>query len=321
MASELELTSDARALALDLFRRELPPLATTECLPFLFGVSPKFIAAMAAPSTTYYRQFALPKRDGSTRLIATPRRFLKLVQRWILGNILVQADVSSSAMGFVRGRSSRDHALYHIGQPNMLSVDIRQFFPSVPQASVTPVFSVLGFPPNVASQLASLCCWRGVLPQGAPTSPCLSNNVFLPIDRALVTLSEEWGARYSRYADDIVVSGSRRFSQHDVQLIARVLATNGFSLHAAKTRIQGRGSRKVVTGFVINVRVQPPRTLRRRWRALFHRAALVPAEYRSRIDELRGICAYLMQSSANEAQHYKSVIELIERSQDGEIIT
>lgn len=309
MGTELGLKRIEKELALELFKKGLPPLVSPDCIPFLFGVSPKLIGAMAEKNNAYYRHFEIPKRTGESRPIVTPRRFLKLVQRWILTNILQSIDISPIAMGFVRGRGTKSHAHVHTGRANVLCVDIENFFLSIDRSRVADVFRAIAFPSTVAWQLSGLCSLDGALPQGAPTSPYLSNIVFRSADDELLSKALSWDAAYSRYADDIVFSGSRRFSDNDVRTIAAVLEKAGFKINGSKTRIQGKGSRKVITGLVVNEKTQPPRHLRRQWRALFDHASRAPQEYSGRASELRGICAYISQFNASRAARYLEIVE------------
>ena len=312
MSRELALPSEERALALDLLGQGLPPLTRREWIPFLFGVSPKIVGAMEVRSERYYRRFSLPKRSGGRRQIVTPRRFLKTIQRWLLHRVLTALPTSDDSHGFVPGRNIFTNAEVHLGGRNLLAVDIHDFFPSVGIGRVRALLQeYLPFPESVAGQLAGLCTLDGALPQGAPTSPQLANAAFHTADLALAELAAEWGVAYSRYADDLAFSGERIFTAEDVQVVSDVVEQTGFALHGGKTRIVGTGGRQIVAGIVVNHAGLPPREVRRRWRAMFHRAGRHPREFINRAAQLSGVAAFVNQYNANLAVEYWAVAEQV----------
>ena len=305
MSAELGLDARETAKALELFETGFPPLTRREWLPFLFGVSPKLLGAMAAHPDRYYRRFRLPKRSGGFREVVTPRRFLKTIQRWFLENVFSHLPVSDSVHGFVVGRSIFTNAAIHRPGRNLLVADIQEFFPSVSQDRVKRLLSDnLPYSDAVVSQIAGLCTLNGSLPQGAPTSPVLANAAFLTADRRLEELARLWHSAYSRYADDIAISGERRFSAEDVDTVEAILRDEGFVLHRGKTRIIGPGDRQLVAGVVVNGAELPPREVRRWWRATFHRAQTHPREFGDRVHQLVGIASFVNQYDPDLAKEY-----------------
>ena len=229
--------------------------------------------------------------------------------------------VSEAAHGFVAGRSIFTNSAIHLEGTNVLVADIRDFFPTVTHARVQELLSAkLPFAEDVVSQLTGLCTLDGALPQGAPTSPCLANAVFEPADSQLTALAEAWGVRYSRYADDMAFSGERKFSPADVAELKNVIEGSGFALHASKTRIMGPGVRQIVAGVVVNATGLPPRPVRRRWRAMFHRASQHPHEFVDRADQLSGVASFINQYDAPLATQYKAVVDQL-RAVGGENAT
>lgn len=312
MADDLQLSSAEKEHALQLFRSGLPPLSHPHWIPHIFGVSSKLIGAMGSQSDHYYRRFTLKKRSGGGREIVTPRRFLKTIQRWVLHQILSRVEIDAAAHGFVPGRSIFDNATIHLKGRNVMVIDIENFFPSVTEKQVLGLFSShFDFPKTVASQLTALCTLDGALPQGAPTSPTLANIVFSPTDAELRELAARWKVQYTRYADDLAFSGSRRFSEEDIASVEGFLAEAGFSSNRRKARRVGPGERQVVAGIVVNEKAQPPRETRRRWRAVFHRAGKHPREFEDRIDELDGICSFINQYDSETAAQYRAVVEQV----------
>lgn len=128
-SKELSWSAEDRKRAQRLFDRGLPPLATSQTLPFLFGISPKLVSAMGKFPDRYYRIFEIPKKSGGIRKIEAPRRFLKIVQRWILDHILSTRKLPSFVVGFVKGKSIFDNAKPHTEGKNLMVVDIENFFP------------------------------------------------------------------------------------------------------------------------------------------------------------------------------------------------
>ena len=312
LAEELKWERSQVTLARKLLKRGLPPLVSTNCLPFLFGVSPRLIAAMGhRPRPTYYRTFKILKRSGGERQIEAPRRFLKTIQRWLHDHVLSKQRVAREAKGFVRRRSIFDHGNSHRRGKNLLVVDIKDFFPSVKLEHVKEIYEEIGFPPEIAMQLSRLCCLDGRLPQGAPTSPTLANLVFRSLDARLTELAARWNCKYTRYADDLAFSGERRFSSRDFKPIARILKMRGFALNEAKSRIIGAGGRQVVAGLVVNEMSHPLRAKRRRWRAMFHRAAKHPREYSDRSAYLTGVASFVNQYDPALAEEYRKVAEKV----------
>lgn len=312
MGRELGLDSQEVKLAVDLLEEGLPPLTRREWLPFLFGVSPKFIGAMSARPDRYYRHFRLKKKAGGYRDIVTPRRFLKTIQRWILHNILVHLPISGSTHGFIRGRNIFTNAAPHIGCQNLMVLDIIDFFPNVSKDSVVKVLlDHLPYSQPVAAQLAGLCTFSGSLPQGAPTSPALANVAFHTVDQCLDSLSDNWDCTYTRYADDLAFSGEKRFTAQDLEEVRTIIEDGGFKIHPRKSRIVGSGGRQIIAGIVVNERGLPPREMRKKWRAIFHRADQFPHEFRDRAHQLFGIASFVNQFSPKIASGYFDIARRI----------
>jgi len=313
LAAELAWDDGKSALARHLWESRLPPLVDTACLPYLFGVSAKLISAMGLFPKRYYRLFQRPKKGGGTRQIESPRRFLKVIQWWINDHILSHEQLPQYVVGFVRGKNIFHNGSPHAPNKNLMVIDIADFFPNVHIERVIDLFQSFGFPDGVSRQLARSCCLDERLPQGAPTSPSLANLVFLPADEELARLAATWECDYTRYADDLAFSGSRRFTSGDMSEVENVLSRYGFSPNERKSRIVGAGARQIVTGLVVNVRPQPPRWKRHLWRAMFHRASKHPNEFSDRKEVLTGIAAFVNQFNPKLAEEYRGVAEEVRR--------
>ncbi|MHC4597394.1 MAG: reverse transcriptase family protein [Planctomycetota bacterium] len=225
-----------------------------------------------------YRVHRIPKRGGGHRTLHEPCPALKGVQRKILRRLLDPVILHRCCHGFSPGRSIATNARVHENREMVVCMDLRNFFPSITFARVFGFFRSLGIPKADAGLLARLTTFEGALPQGAPTSPGLANFIARRLDRRLAGLAESAGAAYTRYADDLAFSGPASLIKI-LPTVRRIAAEEGFAVAEEKTRIMRRGSRQKVCGVVVNEKANLPRELRRRVRAMRHRASL-PAEAR-----------------------------------------
>ncbi len=276
----------------------LPCLHTAADVAAALGVPLPRLRWLAwhAPATTrpHYVLFRVPKRSGGMRQLAAPHRELARCQRWILRNILDPVPVHEATQGFVRGRSIATNAAQHLGQDVVVNVDLKDFFPSITYARVQGIFRSLGYSPAVATILALLCTdcprqpvrWQGTtwyvgeaarsLPQGACTSPALSNLAARRLDRRLAGLASKLGWRYSRYADDLSFSAAGESAARTGYLLhrlRRIVGEEDFGVNEQKTRVLRQNRAQLVTGVVVNRRAGVPRKLVRRLRAMLHRAS------------------------------------------------
>lgn len=217
----------------------------------LVGVPVKEITAMMTVlESVYYTEKHIPKKSGGFRVLKVPAMKLKMVQRWILKNILYQIPVSSHSMGFVKKKSIVTNAKVHVGKECVVNMDMKDFFPTITQEQVYRIFYYYGYTVGVSYMLSRLCTVDGVLPQGAPTSPYLSNIVCLKLDKRLSLLAEKYEATYTRYADDITFSGKYGV-QNIVKSAIGIIEDEGFKINKKKNRIAFKYQRQEVTG--INV--------------------------------------------------------------------
>lgn len=292
--------------------------------------------AEAAPHDHYVR-FEVAKRNGGTRTLASPHATLRRCQRWILENVLSTLSVHDAAHGFVPGRSTLSHASAHVHALCQVQVDIRDFFPSITFPRVRGVFVRMGYSPAVATVLALLTtdaprhhvAFEGErlavatgersLPQGACTSPALANRVARGIDRRFTALASKLGWRYGRYADDLTFSTRDAAVADRVgYLLARirhVLADEGFALQPSKTRVLRPHTRQVVTGIVTNAGTGVPRELRRRLRAILHRARTEGLDAQNREGHpnfrswLQGMIAYVCMVDPEQGASLRAEFE------------
>ncbi len=225
-----------------------------------------------------YRSFSIRKRSGLQRVIDEPEGELKRVQRLILRRLLGRLRAHPAAHGFERGRSIVTAALPHARRAVVLRLDVQDFFLSTKAERIQSYFRRVGWGAEASGLLARLCTHRGGLPQGAPTSPRLSNLVNFRLDARLAALARAHGASYTRYADDMTFSFDA--DEHEtlvavIQTTKKVLREEGYRLHTErKLRVLRPHMRQTVAGLVVNQRVRLPRTTRRWLRAVEHRASL-----------------------------------------------
>ena len=248
-----------------LIAQGLPPIYNLQHLSLLVGYDESYIRGCAYCSEKFYRRFHIAKRSGGLRTIDEPLPSLKDIQRWVLGNVLSRLTVSRFAKGFVAGRDIKENARFHRAQPVVLSLDIRDFFPSIQRHRVYGIFRSLGYSQEVSNILGRVCTRDNQLPQGAPTSPALSNLFARRIDRRLARYARSQKLRYTRYADDITLSGQLRPGAV-ISMVERVLADEGLQLNHSKTRAMQQHQRQEVTGIVVNNKLDFPRDIRRRLR-------------------------------------------------------
>ncbi len=203
-----------------------------------------------------------------TRWIEAPSDDLKELQRLILDTHLYQLEPTEYAHGFVPGRSIVTNASCHVGKKWVLTADIKNFFPSVTKSQVIDALAPLKLEPERQAIIVELVTLRGHLPQGAPTSPHLANLVVREMDLSIARWANRYDVSYTRYADDLTLSGELR---PNLQELRRKVRAAGFQLAASKTRIMHSDQRQSVTGLVVNEKVSLPRGKRRVLRAMLHR--------------------------------------------------
>ena len=219
-----------------------------------------------------YKHHALPKKSGGSRVISVPHDGLKRIQRALLMHLLTPLGAHPCAFGFVKGRSIRDNAAVHVGQPIVANADVRNCFPSIAWPLVLAALRRdLGATLSAAaiSAIVDICTAKGGLPIGAPTSPALLNRVLLRTDEILDAQAKLRNCRYSRYADDVSFSGDHG-AVRMLGIAERTLKVIGLEIDPRKTNIFRRGRRQVCTGLVVNEKVSVPRRIRRRLRAAVH---------------------------------------------------
>ena len=302
----------------------LPVLATPAEVATALGLSIPQLRWLAfhteVATRIHYVHFSVPKKSGGMRVLSSPHKKLATAQKWILDNILAKIPVEPPAHGFQPGRSTVTNASAHVGRRVVLNMDLENFFPSITFPRVRSVFYRLGYSPAAATILALLCTecprkqvtydgkpyWvatgpRG-LPQGACTSPALSNQVARRLDKRLAGLAKKLDLSYTRYADDLTISGDEALQTRVGYVMARVrhiAEDEGFAVNDKKSRVLRRNAAQRVTGLVVNDLPTLSRKEIRRLRAILFRAKSegLDAQNRQNLPHfrawLRGKIAYL----------------------------
>lgn len=317
---------------------ELPPLANPKQLAEALKLSVTQLRWLTfnreAAEKIHYRRFTIPKRDGSQRAIWAPMPRLKRCQRWILRNIIERLPIHGNVHGFLAGRSIRSNASVHRGSRMIVQMDIKDFFPTLSYRRVKGMFRHAGYREQIATLLALLCTesprevvqhdgktlyvalGSRCLPQGAPTSPAITNTICLKLDQRMQAMAAKLGWRYSRYADDMTFSLPLKSKETPrvgklLGTAAQIVNEEGFRVNGKKTRVSRIGGRQVVTGLVVNGTSTPrvSREYRRQLRAAIHNYAKTGKLHDGEtLSTLRGRAAHI--ASANPAEGRKLLAQI-----------
>lgn len=258
------------------------------------GISPKLLHKMAIRPRRYYRSFTIKKKSGGVRTIDAPRVFLKVVQKYIADYILCNLPVHDAVHSFRKDRSIVSNAEAHIGNNWVANIDIDSFFGSIHKADVAKLMRLSNFDSRSAHHIASLLCFNNSLPQGAPSSPAISNAYLYDFDRAMHRFAKYKLISYTRYADDITFSGLDKQDIISCIMFAKKYLKKrlGLNLNNGKTRILSQHSQQRVTGVVVNKIALPPRKLRRIIRSKVYNCIRDETYDRGVLDNLKGYLSY-----------------------------
>lgn len=232
--------------------KDIPIIFENRHLSLLLGIRHDIILSITSRSFSYYYDFEIPKRKGGNRSISAPYPALLFIQHWINKNILNKVDLGSHSYAYRKNRSIVDHAKIHVGKHSLLKLDLKDFFPSISLRRVISVFQQFGYSNKISYTLSQLCCLQGCLPQGAATSPVLSNIIAKRLDKRLYGLGQKYKITYSRYADDLAFSGDY-ISLKFQKIVKKIIIEERFELNEAKSQlIQGFSKRKILTGISIS---------------------------------------------------------------------
>lgn len=233
----------------------------------------------------FYSTFLIPKRSGgSGRSINAPTSKLKHIQRLLAETFSLIYRTPDSVHGFAGGRSIATNAGQHVRKRTIIKIDLRDFFPSISAGRVHGLFQSkpFNFNDEVVNTLTNLVCYKGCLPQGAPTSPVLSNMICFRLDHALMQYARQNKLKYTRYADDLTFSSTTKRAISSIASfpdngpviinpkVLKIINSNGFAVNQDKTCALGKGTRQVVTGIIVNQKCNFRREDYRYLRGMFH---------------------------------------------------
>lgn len=320
----------------------LPVLADVDALAKALGTTLPRLRWLAyhreVDTGTHYHRWHVPKRDGSPRLISAPKPELKRIQRWIAQEITEHLPIHGAAHGFVAGRSIATNATVHATARLVVKLDIKGFYPTVTTRRVKGLLRRAGLGEQIATLLALLVTESPreavmthgrthyvataprSLPQGAPTSPSITNALCLRMDCRLSGLARALGCRYTRYADDLTFSwhgeaaGPTRIGGL-LRGVRKVVQSEGFELHTKKTRVMRKGARQKVTGLVVNAApagvpsVRVPRETVRELRAAIRNRELGRAGKGETLEQLKGLAAFVMMTDQARGRAFMERID------------
>ena len=235
----------------NLVSKNLPVIFDVNHISKLLGIETRDLYKILYSEDFYYREIDIPKKNGGIRKLGVPSVTLKIIQRWILDNILINIPISNNANGFCKDKSILTNAMKHLNKNCVINMDIKDFFPSISRKTIFNVFFRLGYTKEVAFVLSKLCTYEEILPQGSPASPYLSNIVSLNMDERIQKITNKYNAFYSRYADDITISGNYGIEKC-IGAVRQIIQSEGFVVNETKTRIAYKHERQEVTGIVVN---------------------------------------------------------------------
>ena len=260
---------------------------------------------------SHYKRFYIPKKTGGKRLISTPMPRLKKAQHWILENILNKVTIDDKAHGFVLKRSIVTNAMPHVKAEVVINIDLKDFFPSISYARVKGLYKSLGYSEHVATILGLISTESecdeieldgqtyyaaGIdrfLPQGAPTSPAITNIICRKLDARLKGIAAKLNFTYTRYADDLTFSASGEATNNTKTLIGfvkRIIKEENLAIHPDKLRVLRKGARKEVTGIVVNEK---------------------PSVNARELDRFRALLFQIEKDGTLEGKHWKNAPNLL----------
>jgi RNA-directed DNA polymerase len=268
-----------------LFLNNVPVIYDSSHLSLLVGYKKEYLKKAALYTKYFYRNFEITKKNGKKRAISEPLPSLKEIQHWILKNILYKTPISPFAKAYKPHVTILENLRFHKNQPKVFTLDLEHFFPSIKIESVEQIFLEIGYSKSISNLLSQLCTKDGFLPQGAPTSPYLSNLMFKETDEAISEYCKQHKIRYTRYADDLSFSGN--FDEEKLlQKVTENIQKIGFQINVEKTKLMTPNMRQTVTGIVVNDKPQ----------VVFHKR-----------NKLRQAMYYIMKFGIDEHREYKEI--------------
>ena len=259
----------------NLLSKNLPIIYNSYHLAGLVGYQHTYLSRAISSTEFFYRKFKIQKKNGNYREISEPLPSLKEIQYFILKEILYKQKVSRYCKSYIPKKKFREYLKYHTNEKQVLTLDIENFFPSINFDNIFNYFFEIGYSKDVAFYLSNLCTYstkakkgekvdytKRFLPQGAPTSPYLSNLVLIKFDDAVANYCGDKQIKYTRYADDMAFSGKQIEKDNLVQFVEQELKKIGLKLNKEKTNFMKQNVKQIISGVVVNKKLQLPKNER-----------------------------------------------------------
>ena len=287
------------------------------------GFSAKTLYGLSNSLEKHYHTVYLPKSDGSKRKLSVPDLILKLVQKSIADNILIQYPISKYAKAYKPGSSIQKNARPHVGKKKILKLDIEGFFDHILYSRVKDtVFYEEKYSESIRILLTMLCYYNDSLPQGAPTSPAITNIIMYDFDESVGAFCNEKNIAYTRYCDDMTFSGC--FDEREIiSFVKGELRKLGLFLKNRKTAVISASKRQVVTGIVVNEKMNVTKDYKKTIRQEIyyikkfgldeHLKRLGISDKQQYVLSLKGRIAFVLQTIPNNCEfiEYKNFLDSI----------
>lgn len=242
-------------IAKKLDKNGFPIILNSYHLSNLSGIKWNVLRLLIDDNVSSYHRFYITKKDKiSKREILSPSKELSCVQKYIKESILDKVKLDNSCFGFVKAKNIKLNAECHLNSEVVLNIDLKDFFPSIDSRRIYYIFNkICGYDKSLSYCLTKLVTYRNMLPQGACTSPVISNIVAYKLDLRLSNLSKKVNVKYTRYADDITFSGAKaKITKKFYNYVKSIIEEEGFKVNEKKVHLSSKGYRQEVTGLIIN---------------------------------------------------------------------
>lgn len=235
-------------------KTKVPFIMNTYHLSNILGIKWGKFKYIINNSNKMYYNFDISKKAGGKRTISMPNKELLIIQKRIQEKILNNIKIHENAYGFVKSKSIKENAQRHLNKEMILNLDLKDFFPSIHRGRIFYIFkNICNYDSKTAFCLTNLTTYNNSIPQGAPTSPTLSNIVAFMLDIRLSKLADNFNINYTRYADDITFSGeANNINNSLLKIVTNIITECGFNVNEGKTRFASYSGRQEVTGLIVN---------------------------------------------------------------------
>lgn len=259
---------------------DLPVIYSIKHLSELVGYSQSYLTRSIISTSFFYRHFKIKKKNGKFRCISEPLPSLKEIQHFILKDILYTQKVSKYCKSYIPKKNIKEYLKFHVNEKEILTLDLKDFFPSIKFELVHNYFSQLGYSSDVSFYLSCITTYcdkqkkfdekERYLPQGAPTSPYLSNLILRDFDNYIGAYCSEVKIKYTRYADDLAFSGDKINKKEIIDFVCEKLEKLGLNLNLEKINLMKHNRQQLISGVVVNDKIQLPKQKRNEIRQIMY---------------------------------------------------